>query len=115
MKLTLPQRDIYFEQLVFSDEPIYNIGAKVLIKGALNKNIFEQAYIKLIEQHDAIRSFIVEDFEDTQSFISDKIRPLEFIDFSNEKSGDVKALQFMKKEFKKVFNFKKDHFLYRLA
>ena len=49
MKLTLPQQDIYFEQLVFPNDPIYNIGAKIEIKGIINVEIFKKAHKELIK------------------------------------------------------------------
>jgi hypothetical protein len=65
MKLTLPQQDVYFEQLLFPNDPIYNIGAKVEIKGVINTETFKKAYTKLIEQHDTYRSVLVKDKEET--------------------------------------------------
>ena len=44
MKLTLPQQDIYFEQLLFPNDPIYNIGAKIEIKGVVNIEIFKKGH-----------------------------------------------------------------------
>ena len=44
MKLTLPQQDIYFEQLLFPNDPIYNIGAKIEIKGVIDREIFKKSH-----------------------------------------------------------------------
>ena len=55
MNLTLPQQDIYFEQLLYPNDPIYNIGAKIEIIGELDIEKLKQAYIELINQHDAYR------------------------------------------------------------
>lgn len=115
MKLTLPQQDIYFEQLLFADEPIYNIGAKISIEGSLNKDIFEQAYIALIQQHDAYRCFLKGDFDHAEMLLTKEVRPLEYIDFSNKESKEVLVLEFMQKEFKKPFDIEKDKFLYRFV
>jgi surfactin family lipopeptide synthetase A len=115
MKLSLPQKDIYFEQLIFPDEPIYNIGAKILIEGFLDKKVFEQAYISLIQQHDAYRNYLRGDIDTVEMISTDEIRPLEFSDFSNEKNSEKMVLNFMQKEFKKAFDIKKDKFLYRFV
>ena len=56
MQLTLPQQDVYFEQLLYADEPIYNIGAKAKIEGEINIDLFNKAYTLLIEQHDSYRT-----------------------------------------------------------
>ncbi|CAA7196353.1 non-ribosomal peptide synthetase [Chryseobacterium potabilaquae] len=115
MKLTLPQQDIYFEQLLFPDEPIYNIGAKISIEGSLNKDIFEQAYVALIQQHDAYRCFFKGDLNNAEMLFTTEIRPLEYIDFSNKENKDVSVLEFMQKEFKKPFDIENDKFLYRFV
>ncbi|MEI3790603.1 MULTISPECIES: amino acid adenylation domain-containing protein [unclassified Chryseobacterium] len=115
MKLTLPQQDIYFEQLLFADEPIYNIGAKISIEGSLNKDMFERAYVALIQQHDAYRCFLKGDLNNTEMLLTTEIRPLEYIDFSNKESKEVLVLEFIQKEFKKSFDVEKDKFLYRFV
>ncbi|WP_367867788.1 amino acid adenylation domain-containing protein [Pedobacter sp. WC2423] len=115
MKLTLPQQDIYFEQLLFPNEPIYNIGARISIKGYLNKEIFEQAYIALIQQHDAYRCHLKEVNNNAEMLITTEIRQLEFIDFSFKENKEKEVLDLMQKEFKNPFNVEKDTFLYRFA
>ncbi|MCL8537189.1 amino acid adenylation domain-containing protein [Chryseobacterium gallinarum] len=115
MKLTLPQQDIYFEQLLFPDEPIYNIGAKISIEGFFYKDIFEQAYVALIQQHDAYRCFLKGDLEHAEMLLTNEVRPLEYIDFSNKERRKNSVLEFMQKEFKKPFDIEKDKFLYRFV
>lgn len=118
MKLTFPQQDIYFEQLLFPNEPIYNIGARISIKGDLNKGIFEQAYTALIRQHDAYRYFLKGNLDNAEMLITDEIRPLEYIDFfyrEDREDREESILDFMQKEFKKPFNIEKDRFLYRFV
>ncbi|WP_294328174.1 condensation domain-containing protein, partial [uncultured Chryseobacterium sp.] len=115
MKLTLPQQDIYFEQLLFPEQPIYNIGAKISIEGHLNYEIFEQAYTTLIQQHDAYRNYVNSDGENVEMVAVDEIRPLELIDFSNEENEEEAIANFIQNEFKKTFNLEKDKFLYRFA
>lgn len=115
MKLTFPQQDIYFEQLLFPGEPIYNIGARISIKGYLDKEIFEQAYTALIQQHDAYRYFLKGNLDNAEMIITDEIRSLEYIDFFNKEDKEESVLDFMQKEFKKPFNIEKDKFLYRFV
>jgi len=115
MKLTLPQQDIYFEQLLFPEQPIYNIGAKISIEGLLNYDVFEKAYKVLIYQHDAYRSYVKGDFENVEMVATDDIRSLEFVNFSNKKNNEEAVLSYMQDQFKKTFNFDKDKFLYRFV
>jgi hypothetical protein len=39
--LTLPQQDIYFEQILYPNDAIYNIGAKIEIRGNINVDAFK--------------------------------------------------------------------------
>ncbi|QHI35393.1 Tyrocidine synthase 3 [Kordia antarctica] len=106
MKLTLPQQDVYFEQLLYPDEPIYNIGAKIPIEGIIDAKIFNQAYKKLIDQHDAYRSIVINDIQNPRiEILADHNSDLGFLDFSMESNPDEKANQYMQTMFGKAFNF----------
>jgi surfactin family lipopeptide synthetase A len=105
MKLTLPQQDVYFEQLLYPNDPIYNIGAKVAIEGALNIQAFEQAYQALIQQHDTYRTlFRVNNGAVTPVIQDDFIESLTYKDFSSSESADADANAFMQHEFQKAFD-----------
>lgn len=105
MRLTLPQQDIYFEQLLFSNEPIYNIGAKIEIKGVVNLEIFKRAYVALINQHDAYRIVFVKNEENIGTqILDDHESELGFIDFSESENPIEEANLYMQKEFMKPFN-----------
>ncbi|EDN71926.1 MAG: hypothetical protein VSS75_022130 [Candidatus Parabeggiatoa sp.] len=41
--LTSPQREIWFDQILHEDIPLYNIGGYVKIPCAINPVLFEQA------------------------------------------------------------------------
>ncbi len=116
MKLTLPQQDIFFEQLLYPDMPIYNIGAKIEIKGEINFSTFQRAYIEMIGQHDAYRSFLSEkDGLPVINIRSGEPRTLEFIDFSDRTDAVAVADDYIQKEFLLPFNLLKDPFLYRFV
>lgn len=100
MKLTLPQQDVYFEQLMFPDDPIYNIGAKISIEGNIVYEILNQAYIKLIDQHDSYRSILNESEEEVTIQIAENHDSvLEYLDFSFSQNADEEANEFMQKRF----------------
>ena len=103
--LTLPQQDIYYEQLFYPKSPIYNIGAKVKIEGSVNVIPFKEAYNMLINQHDTYRA-ILELKEDTPflKILEKHNSVLEFIDYSTENDAKEKAESFMQKRFKQSFN-----------
>lgn len=113
MKLTLPQQDIYFEQLLFPNEPVYNIGAKIEIKGVVNIEIFKRAYVALIDQHDAYRSIIVKKEENVGiQIVADHQSELGFIDFSDFENPTEQANLYMQKEFMKPFDLLKGSLLH---
>ncbi len=106
MKLTLPQQDVYFEQLLYPNDPIYNIGAKIEIKGTVDFKILDKAYGMLLNQHDAYRSIIVQNQKGVELEILPKHKStLGFVDFSNENNADEKANTFMQETFGKHFDF----------
>jgi amino acid adenylation domain-containing protein len=110
MKLTLPQQDVYFEQLLLPNAPIYNIGAKIEIKGLVNFEIFNKAYIALINQHDVYRVTLEKIQEDVAVKVLDKHHSqLGFVDFSQCENSLEEATNYMQKEFIKPFDlFSKD-------
>lgn len=100
MKLTLPQQDVYFEQLMFPDDPIYNIGAKISIEGNIVYEILNQAYIKLIDQHDSYRSILNQSEEEVTIQIAENHDSvLEYLDFSFSQNADEEANEFMQERF----------------
>ncbi len=105
MKLTLPQRDIYFEQLLYPGEPIYNIGAKIGIKGPLDLKCIKAAYVRLIDQHDAFRSVLVAQDEDAaMRVVETHDTELGFVDFSGSAYPLELAEDYMQKNFLKPFD-----------
>jgi amino acid adenylation domain-containing protein len=114
MKLTLPQQDVYLDQLRYPDLPIYNIGAKIEINGTIDINAFKRAYEELINQHDTFRAlFSVED-EKVITEVSEKnIDELPVIDFSDTKDAQKEADRFIQEQFRKPFNIFGNQFLHR--
>ncbi|MFC0779789.1 amino acid adenylation domain-containing protein [Flavobacterium sp. HJSW_4] len=113
MKLTLPQQDIYFDQLLFPNDPIYNIGAKIEIKGVVNIEILKKAYVELINQHDAYRSIIIKTEEDVSIELLDEHQSeLGFIDFLDYPNSIEEASLYMQKEFAKPFDLLKGNLLH---
>ncbi|WP_244131951.1 non-ribosomal peptide synthase/polyketide synthase [Burkholderia plantarii] len=54
-RLTSSQREIWFDQEVHGDAPVYNIGGYVRIAGKVDPARMEQAIRLLIDKHDALR------------------------------------------------------------
>ncbi len=115
MKLTLPQQDVYFEQLLYPNEPIYNIGAKIEIKGIISFETLNRAYIALIDQHDAYRCVVSGDLGSPGFDIVNKHNSkLGFIDFSNNPNNAYElANTYMENTFKEVFAFNENELLHK--
>ncbi|MEM6684656.1 MAG: amino acid adenylation domain-containing protein [Bacteroidota bacterium] len=114
MKLTLPQQDIYFEQLLYPDEPIYNIGAKIAIEGDIDVDIFKKAYQELITQHDAYRSVVINDIQNPRiKIVKDHNSELGLLDFSNESNPKEAATNYMQATFGKAFDFNTGELLHK--
>lgn len=116
MKLTLPQLDVFFEQLLYPGTPIYNIGAKIEIKGEIQVESFKMAYHEMINQHDAYRSFFRQNEDEVKKYIKEgDPRLLEFVDFSKETDAVGIAEKYMQSEFLVPFNVLEDDHLYRFV
>ena len=116
MKLTLPQQDIYFEQLIYPNEPIYNIGANIRIEGNIDHDIMSQAYIALINQHDAYRSILKGNLLATEiTMMPSCNKPLEFIDFSQEANAATLAHEYMHSDFKIAFDITAEEVLFKFV
>ena len=113
MKLTLPQQDIYFEQILYPNSPIYNIGSKVEIKGPIDFDVLKKAHIEVVKQHDAYRSVFVKNGENVEvTILSDHQYELGFVDFSHLKNAYEEADIYMEKEFAKPFDIFNGDFLH---
>ncbi len=114
MKLTLPQQDVYFEQLLYPNEPIYNIGAKIAIKGDIDFETLNEAYIKLIDQHDAYRSIVVHTSENAEiEALSEHNSSLGYVDFSDQENANNLANVFMQSTFEEPFDFTSKELLHK--
>lgn len=116
MKLTLPQQDIYYEQLLYPGEPIYNIGAKIEVVGMLDVDILQKAYDELINQHDAYRIALQKNKDDNEVALNiqeSHTSKLGFIDFMDHDHPEAVANSYMKKEFTTAFDIIKDQYLHK--
>lgn len=113
MKLTLPQQDIYYDQALYPYEPIYNIGAKIRIKGIIDVAILKEAYVSLINQHDAYRTIFTKHQDNIiLDILEEHSSELGFIDFSHFSDPLKEASDYMQKEFMKPFDLFGEEFLH---
>ncbi len=114
MKLSLPQEDVYFEQLMYPKDPIYNIGAKISIEGNLVYEVLNDAYKMLIHQHDAFRIVLNHDGSAPAIDILEADNAfLAYLDFSAYENAVEQAIHFMQERFQMPFELEGKKPLYK--
>lgn len=111
--LTLPQQDIYFDQLISPDLPNYNIGARVEIRGHINVDAFRKAYSALVNQQDALNYILIQ--QDNTAFFKEqrhKHTHLNFIDYSQEPNGVDLLKNYIDEDFKTPFDLFSNTYLF---
>ncbi len=102
---SLPQQDIYYEQLLVNSPHLFNIGAKVVIEGELNEDYLRRALHILVREHEILRLRIIQD-EDAPKL--EVIPDMEYIldTISFETAGDPlkSANEFIRKDFQIGFD-----------
>ncbi|MEK8018016.1 MAG: amino acid adenylation domain-containing protein, partial [Candidatus Parabeggiatoa sp.] len=102
--LSSPQLDIWFDQILHPDVPLYNIGGYGRIEGPINPTLFEKALNQVIEENDALRIMLHEgESLPTQTFAENVHLNLDFQDFAAQQNAHESALKWMKQEFVKPF------------
>jgi amino acid adenylation domain-containing protein len=113
--LSSPQRDIWFDQILHPDVPLYNIGGYVRIDGSINPTLFEKALNQVIQENDALRIILHEgESLPTQTFAENVHIKLDFHDFSEQENAHESALKWMSEEFVKPFQLY-DELLFQFA
>jgi len=114
--LTLPQEDIYYDQILYPDIPFYNIGAKIEIRGSIDVSLIKKAYMTLIDQHDAYRIVIKQQNNTPYFSIFFKHHSeLEYIDYSGDINSQKLALDYINNNFKIPFSLTKDKLLHKFT
>ncbi|RKZ49841.1 MAG: hypothetical protein DRR00_16800 [Candidatus Parabeggiatoa sp. nov. 3] len=102
--LSSPQREIWFDQILHPDVPLYNIGGYVRIDGPIDPALFEKALNQVIAENDALRISLHEgESLPTQTFAENVHLKLDFYDFSEQENAHKSALDWIRCEFVKPF------------
>jgi hypothetical protein len=102
--LSSTQREIWFDQLLHPELPLYNIGGYLRINGPIDPTLFEQALNQVIQENDALRIILHEkEGIPTQTFAEPAHIKLDFYDLSNQENAHQSALKWMKQVFAKPF------------
>ncbi len=114
--LTSSQYDIWVDQQISSQSPLYNIGGYINIKGSINFEIFSKSINMLINRNDALRlNFFIDDKMEPYQIISNLFEyKIDFIDFSQKKEPFLYAKKWINDEFQIPFSLI-DSFLFKLC
>lgn len=114
--LSSVQREIWFEQSLYPDTPIYNLGAYTKINGRIDPQLFVQAITLLVQETDILRMVLTEqDGVPLQSFPAMPKVDCAFCDYSNETVPFAKALAAMQRAIERPFKlFGEALFVYTL-
>jgi amino acid adenylation domain-containing protein len=112
--LHLSQEDVYLDQLLNLDSPLYNIGGYIKIKGKLNFESFISAVSSTPAVFDAYRMRF--DFSDSQPvfYLDNNFEKLEIelVDFTQASFPEKEAEVWMQNQFNAVFDFESQNPLF---
>jgi len=107
--LTSSQREIWFDQLLHQEIPLYNIGGRVHLPGQIDELLFKQAVKLLVQKHDTLRTLLLnerdEDGLPLQTYAESLDIEVPVHDFSNHHNPEQVALAWMETRFKEPFEF----------
>ncbi len=103
--LSSPQREIWFDQMLQPETPLYNIGCYTHIKGPVDPALFESAVKLLTQSYDAFRTRLIYGNGEIpeQIFIEDLSAATPFYDFSQNDNPHESALAWMQEQLVKPF------------
>jgi len=104
--LSINQKEIYIDQMMWAGGSHLNIGATVTVDGAFDIQIFNYAMNKVIGCHPGLRTRIYE----SSGTPLQKVAPhedarVEFVDFSSDVDSENLAKSYIHREFTKPFIF----------
>lgn len=120
--LSSVQREIWFNQTLHPDMPLYNIGGYFQIDGLIDHTLFAQAIEQVVQENDALRTFfhkneLIVDEADAlpqQTFPLDISVTVENLDFSQQDDAIQHALTWMQQAMLQPFDLYREP-LYRFA
>ncbi|MFH1490122.1 MAG: amino acid adenylation domain-containing protein [Pseudomonadota bacterium] len=102
--LSSVQREIWLNQVIHPDVPIYNTGGYLRIRGPIDPEKFENAVRQVILQNDALRTILHEREPFPEQEFPESIDfTLNFQDLSGEKDPETLAIQWMHQELVKPY------------
>ncbi|VXD10565.1 non-ribosomal peptide synthase involved in Hassallidin biosynthesis [Planktothrix serta PCC 8927] len=109
LPLTINQREIYIEQMMWPEGTHLNIGATVTVHGAFNIEVFNEAMNRVICYHPGLRTRIYElEGNPLQTIALHKDTRVKLVDFSTYENSEEQAEDYINKQFIQPFHFGKD-------
>ncbi len=95
--LSSPQREIWFDQILHEDIPLYNRARYIKVPGVINPALLEQAINILIKKHDNLRTILIKNEEGIplQTYETDINVSVPLWDFSEKVDPDKFTRQWM--------------------
>ncbi|WP_191488784.1 amino acid adenylation domain-containing protein [Pseudomonas sp. FEN] len=106
--LTAPQLDIWLDQTLHGDSPLYNIGGYARINGAVDAARLQQAIDQVVRRHDALRIQLQPGSPEhplpRQRFLESVSVPLALHDVSGHEDPEAAALALMQENLQTPFS-----------
>ncbi|WP_248802875.1 amino acid adenylation domain-containing protein [Pseudomonas sp. MWU13-2100] len=107
--LTAPQLDIWLDQTLHGETPLYNIGGYARINGVVDAARLQQAIDQVVRDHDALRIQLEPGSPDhplpRQRFLVSVSVPLALLDVSGQDDPEAAALALMQENLQTPFSF----------
>ncbi|MEA5549581.1 amino acid adenylation domain-containing protein [Anabaena cylindrica UHCC 0172] len=106
LPLSINQREIYIDQIMWSEGSHLNIGATVIVHGGFNREVFNYAINKIIACYPALRTRIYEvEGKPLQTIVNHQDANIPLVDFSSYENSKKQAEEYINQEFIKPFSF----------
>ena len=107
--LTTPQLDIWLDQVLHADSPLYNIGGYARINGEVDAALLQTAFNQVVNGHDALRTRLVPGSAEhplpRQRFLGPVDVPLGLHDVSGHANPEASALSLLQAKLQTPFSF----------
>ncbi len=104
LPLTHPQKRIWYNEKIYPNLPVHNIGGPIRIKGSVDLDALEEAIHCLVKEHDGLRIQLQEaDGACWQYVVAYQPLSLTRYDFSTETTPEIAFETWVQNEHRKVF------------
>ncbi len=104
-QLLAAQQDIFLDQQVFKNVPLYNIGGYVDFNGELDMRTLVDAHRQLMKSADAFSLRIRVSHQGVVQHLGDPPESLDLVDFSDATDAETVALERIKESYARSFQF----------